>query len=208
LPKPRTGLAYFAPMAVLALAVGLIVKSPYQRHPGTGHRMLSQGVDIAAAADSVFLFLGDTADAGRWSVYIDAIKPLNADSVTPWAPGSRFRCFVRKGRNAGKEGTDGKERSWDEIVREAVPGRRRSLVLYGFAGFSAAPDSLTLEQVFTPLKDADGREVGASRLDFNLYFTREPGWKETLQMFFAAYSIQGIFSRDLAAVKRVLETGT
>lgn len=192
-------------MAVSALAVGLIVKSPYQRNPETGRRMLSQSVDIAAAADSVFLFLGDTAHAERWSVFIDEIRPLNADSVKPWAVGSRFRCFVRK---AGKAGADDKARRWDETVLEAVPGRRRILVLYGFAGFSAAPDSLTLEQVFTPLKDADGREVGASRLDFNLYFTREPGWKETLQMFFAAYSIQGIFSRDLAEVKRIVETGS
>jgi hypothetical protein len=198
-------------MAVLALAAGLIVKSPYQRHPGTGHRMLSQGVDIAAPADSVFRFLGGTANAERGSVFLDGIEPLNADSVEPWAAGSRFRCFVRDGGKVGKAGEDGKggnARRWDETVLEALPGRRRSLVLYGFAGFSAAPDSLTLEQVFTPLKDADGREVGASRLDFHLSFTHEPGWKETLQMFFAAYSIKGIFSRDLAEMKRILETGS
>jgi hypothetical protein len=159
--------------------------------------MLSRSVDIAAAADSVFLFLGDTANARRWSVYVDEVRPLNADSVPPFAAGSRFRRHVRK---------EGKERRWDETVLEAVPGRKRSLVLYGFEGFSAAPDSLTLEQVLTPLEDADGREVGACRLTFNLYFTRGPGWKETLQMFFAAYAIKGIFSRDLENVKRILET--
>ena len=159
--------------------------------------MLSQSVEIAAAADSVFRFLGDTGSAMRWSVFVDEIRPLNADSVAPWAAGSRFRCFVRK---------NGKERRWDETVLEAVPGRKRRLVLYGFAGFSAAPDSLTLEQIYAPMEDADGREVGASRLTFNLYFTRGPGWKEALQMFFAAYPIKGIFSRDLANVKRILET--
>ena len=181
---------------MLALAAGLIVKSPYQRQPGAAFRMLSHGVDIAAAADSVFLFLGDTAQAGRWSVFVDEFRPLNADSVAPWGAGSRFRCFVRK---------EGKERSWDETVLEAIPGRKRSLVLYGFAGFSAAPDSLSLEQVITPLLDAEGREVGASHLAFRLYFTGAPGWKETLQMFFAAYSIRAIFSRDLENVKRLLE---
>lgn len=160
--------------------------------------MLSQSVDIAAAADSVFRFLGDTANSARWSVFADEIRPLNADSVAPGTAGSRFRRFVRK---------QGKERRWDETVVEAVAGRKRILILYGFAGFSAAPDSLTLEQISTPLEDADGREVAACRLTFNLYFTRRPGWKEALQMFFAAYSIKGIFSRDLAHVKRILETG-
>lgn len=197
MPKPRTRLAYFAPMAVLALAVGLIINSPYKRHPGRDQRMLSQSLEIAAAADSVYRYLGDTANAKRWSIFADEIKPLNADSVAPWAPGSRLRSFVRSG---------GKERRWDETVLEAVPGRKRVRVLYGFAGFSAAPDSLTLEQVFTPLADADGREVGACRLDFNLYFTHEPRWRQTLQMFFAAYSLKGIFSRDLANIKRSLET--
>jgi hypothetical protein len=161
--------------------------------------MLSQSLDMAAAADSAYRFLGDTANAGRWSVFVDEILPLNADSVAPWAPGSRLRCFVRSG---------GKERRWDETVLETVPGRKRVLVLHGFAGFSAAPDSLTLEQVFTPLEDADGREVRAVRMTFNLYFTRPPGWRETFQMFFAAYSIKGIFSRDLANVKRIMETGS
>lgn len=187
-------------MAVLALAVGLIVKSPYQRHPGTDRRMLSQSVDIAVAADSVFRFLGDSADSQRWSLYLREIRPLNADSVAPWSPGSRYRCFVR---NAGE---DRQRRSWDETVQKVIPGRMRLLVMHGFEGFSAAPDSLTLAQVFSPLQDADGREVGASRLTFNLYFTREPGWRGTLQMFFAAYSIKGIFSRDLANVKRILES--
>lgn len=184
-------------MAVLLLAAGLIVKSPYQRRPGARQRMLSQSADIAAAADSVFLFLGDTANVKRRPGFVDHVQPLNADSVALWAAGSRMRCFVRK---------NGKERRWDQTVMEAIPGRRRDLVLYGFEGFSAAPDSLTLEQIFTPLVDADGREVGASRLTFNLLFTSEPGWKETLQMFFAAYSIKGIFSRDLENVKRILET--
>jgi uncharacterized protein YndB with AHSA1/START domain len=183
-------------MAVLALAVGLIMNSPYKLQPGSDRRMLSISTDIAAAADSVYRFLGDTANAERWSVFIDEIAPLNADSVQPWAAGSRLRCFVRN---------DGKERRWDETVREAVPGRKRLLVLYGFEGFSAAPDSLTLEQIFAPMEDAEGREVAASRLTFNLYFTRGPGWRETLQMFFAAYSVKGIFSRDLAHVKRLLE---
>lgn len=205
MPKPRARLAFFAPMAVLALAVGLIIYSPYKRHPGVDYRILSQSVEIAGAADSVYRFLGDTANVKRWSVFVDEIRPLNADSVAPWDPGSRLRCFVRKGAKGGKGGT---EKRWDETVLEAVPGRKRILVLYGFAGFSAAPDSLTMEQIFTPLEDADGREVGAGLLTFNLYFTRGPGWRETFQMFFAAYSIKGIFSRDLANVKRVIESGS
>jgi hypothetical protein len=188
---PRTRLAYLAPLAVLALAIGLIVNSPYERQEGSGRRLLATSVDIDAEPDSVYRFLGDPANLDRWSGYVHHCAPLNADSLPEGALGSRRRCFCAP---------DGAGRRWDETLVEAVPGKKRGMALHDFAGFSAAPDSLVMEQSYATLGN------GGCRLTFSLYFPGEPGWRETLQMYFAAYSIKGIFARDLARIKRVTES--
>lgn len=191
--KYGSKLAYMAPLAVLAFAIGLIIYSPYQRHPGFDYRLMLHTVDIAAPPDSVFRYLGNPANAESWSVFVDHITPLNADSIPDGNPGSRRRNFCRK---------DETGKRWDETITEVIPGKKRRLAMHDFVGFSASSDSLATEQLYEPLPD------GGCRLTFTLFLTGRPKWGESLQMFFAAYSIKNIFSRDLANIKRIIEKGS
>ncbi|MDB5105532.1 MAG: hypothetical protein JWP91_3221 [Fibrobacteres bacterium] len=179
--------------ALAAVAAAMIAFSPYKRQPGFGYRVMLHTVDIAAPADAVFRFLGNSGNAGKWSVFVDHITPLNADSIRDGLPGSRRRCFCKR---------DETGRRWDETITEVVPGRKRRLALYDFVGFTAASDSLATEQIY------ESTEGGGCRLTFTVFFTKaEPAWTETLEMYLAAYTIKSIFARNMANIKRLNETG-
>ena len=186
-------LAVIAPLAVAAIAIALIVFSPYERHPELGYRAMACTVDIDAAPDSLFRYLGNSANAAHWSVFPHHISLLNADSVPDGAPGSRRRSFCKK---------DETGKRWDETIIEAVPGKKRKLTLYDFVGFAASTNSLTTEQLYAPL-DGGSR----CRLTFTVFFNVPPSWRESVQLHFAAYQIKGIFLRNMANIKRLVETG-
>jgi uncharacterized protein YndB with AHSA1/START domain len=151
-------------------------------------------VDIAVPPDSVFRFLGVSDNARKWSVFVDHITPLNADSVPDGTPGSRRRCFCKP---------DETGRRWDETITEVVPGKKRQLTIYNLVNFTAASQSLATEQLYRPL------EGGGCRLTFTVFFKdAEPSWKETLEMYLAAYTIKSIFARNMDNIKRITETGS
>jgi uncharacterized protein YndB with AHSA1/START domain len=176
------------------LAAFLIYNSPFKIQPGFDQKVMLHTVDIAASPDSVFRYLGNSDNAKRWSVFVHHITPLNADSVPDGAPGSRRRCFC-KPDESGKR--------WDETITEVIPGKKRRLTLYNMVGFAAASNSMATEQIYEPL------EGGKCRLTFTVFFTEEkPSWKETMEMYFAAYSIKSIFARNMDNIKRLVETGS
>lgn len=182
-----------APVAALAWMLLLILSSPCRSLADAPGKVVSYSVEIKASPDSVFRFLGKSANAKRWSVFVDHITPLNADSVPDGSPGSRRRCFCKR---------DESGKRWDETITEVIPGKKRRLSLYNMHGFLASSNSLATEQIYEPL------EGGGCRLTFTILFATPPSRTERMKVWFAKPSIRGIFVKNMANIKRIVETGS
>ena len=179
-------------LALLLLA-GAIAFSPYRRHDGRAERMIRRTVDVAAPCSAVFDYLGNSANASDWSVFVDHIVPLNADSVPDGARGSIRRSF----RRADETGM-----RWDEYFVEVEPERRRMLRIYDVRDVAIqARTPLLTEQVYEPLA------ADRCRLSFTLFFEGEPTFADRVAMTFVAYRLGSIFASNIANVKRIVEAG-
>lgn len=186
--RDRVGLALA--LALLLLA-GAIVFSPYRRQDDRSERVIRRTVEVAAPCAVVFDYLGNSANASDWSVFVDHITPLNADSVPDGARGSIRRSF----RNADERGM-----RWDEYFVEVEPARRRRLRIYDVRGVALRSQTgLLTEQIYEPL--APDR----CRLSFTLYFDGEPTLRDRAAMTLVAYRLSSIFASNIANVKRIVE---
>jgi hypothetical protein len=179
---------------VLILAVtGMIVFSPYGSQKGFSYKLVKCNVVIDAPVDSVFKFLGNSANASRWSVYVDHITPLNADSFPDGSIGSRRRCFCNKDETGAK---------WDELTTERIPGKKRQLLIYNMQEFSMSAEHLATEQLYETTAD------NKCSLTFTVFYKDvKPGLLEKFKLYFAGYKIKDIFYRNMTNIKRIVETG-
>lgn len=188
--RDRVGLALA--LALLLLA-GAIVFSPYRRHDGRAERLIRRTVEIAAPCAVVFEYLGNSANASDWSVFVDHIVPLNTDSVPDGARGSIRRSF----RRADETGM-----RWDEYFVEVEAEWRRLLRIYDVRNVTIrARAPLLTEQIYEPLA------ADRCRLSFTLFFEGEPTFGDRVAMTFVAYRLGSIFASNIANVKRIVEAG-
>jgi uncharacterized protein YndB with AHSA1/START domain len=182
-------------LAIIAIAA-MIVSNPYRAHPKLGYagKSLAHTVDIDMPPDSVFRYLGNSDNASHWSVFVDHIIPLNADSIPDGSVGSRRRCFCKADGKSGKR--------WDETISEVVPGKKRQLLLYDFVGFPFSSDHLATEQIYEDLGS------GKCRLTFTVFFKdAQPALMESAEMYLSAFYMESIFTRNMANIKWLVETG-
>src|ERR1041384_7916907 len=85
---------------------GVVIFSPYGTQEGYTYKLISNTIEISAPVDSVFAFLGNSANASRWSVFVNHITPINIDSVADGKVGSRRKCYC----NADESG-----KKWEEL---------------------------------------------------------------------------------------------
>lgn len=171
--------------------IGAIIFSPYGRHDGFSYKLVATTTEINAPADSVFAYLGNSAHAHDWSVFVDHISSLNADSFADGKPGSRRRCFQQ---------ADEKGIRWDELITAVEPGKRRQLTIYNMIDFPMQADNLATEQLYTATTD------GKCRLTFTLfYLDGDPSFWDEMKTYFAAYKVQSVFQRNIANIKRITE---
>lgn len=193
--KRKSIAARAALMFVLAVAValtGMIALSPYGNHAGFPFPLMKTTVEISAAPDSVFRYLGNSDNARRWSVFVDHINTLNPDSVPDGQVGSWRRAFC----NADETG-----RRWDERISEVVPGKKRQLELSNYHDFPVTAENMATDQIYEAL------EGGRCRLTFTVFFKGEPSFRDTFLMYLAAYRIKAIFVANMDNIKRIVETG-
>src|SRR5687768_2023175 len=126
-------------IAVLLLMAGLYIFSPYRHQVGFAYKLIKHSVLINVAPDSVFRFLGNSANARRWSLYVHHIAPLNANEVPDGTVGSKRRCFC----NADETGTQ-----WDEVLTRVVPNEKRQISCYNLVDFAMSTKGLGTEQLY------------------------------------------------------------
>lgn len=180
-------------LALVLLIIGMVVFSPYGAQKDFPYKLVKCTVEINAPADSVFRFLGNSANATKWSVYVDHIIPLNRDSFPDGTIGSRRRCFCKKDESGIK---------WDELITEKIADKKRQLLLYNLEGFPITAEHLATEQLYENLGD------NKCSLTFTLFFKdAKPGLWESLKTYFAGYKIKDIYSANMDNIKRIVETG-
>jgi uncharacterized protein YndB with AHSA1/START domain len=180
-------------LVVIAVIALMIAFSPYGSQEGFPYKLVKCTVEINAPVDSVFKFLGNSKNASRWSVYVDHITPLNADSFPDGSVGCRRRCFCNK----DETGTQ-----WDELTTERVPDKKRQLTIYNMKDFSMTAENLATEQHYE--KTANNK----CSLTFTVFFKgEEPGLWDSFKTYIAAYKINSIFEKNMANIKRIVETG-
>ncbi|MEY4903395.1 MAG: hypothetical protein RLZZ292_1210, partial [Bacteroidota bacterium] len=140
---------YVIGFLILAI-LGLIVCSPY--HHG---QAMSHSITINAPKEKVFQFLGNSANAARWSVFVNHITTLNASEIPDGHVGNRRRCFVSQ----NEQGTQ-----WDELITEVVPNEKRQLSIYHLVDFLLVADNLLTEQHYESINE------NQCKLTFSLFY--------------------------------------
>ncbi|WP_164891197.1 SRPBCC family protein [Botryobacter ruber] len=182
-----------AMLLLVAALAGMIYFSPFGKAAGYPYKVITNTVEIDASVDSVYRFLGNSANATRWSVFVNHITPLNNDSFPDGIAGSRRRCFCQQ---------DEQGMQWDELITEVVPNQKRQLTIYNLQNFPMTAANLATEQLYEPISNSK------CRLTFTVFFKdAEPTLYEQVKTYFAAYEIQSIFEQNMANIKRINETG-
>jgi hypothetical protein len=183
-------LAYLIVALVLVISAGIFF-SPYGKHDGFNYKLIISSVDIDAPVDSVFHYLGNSANAQDWSVFVDHIITLNADSVPDGKPGSRRRAFC----NANEQG-----QRWDELTTLVESNKKRQLISYNYIDFSMTAQGLATEQLYEALPN------GGCKLSFTLFYSDyNPSFFEQLKTYYAAFTVKDIFDKNIANVKKYVE---
>jgi uncharacterized protein YndB with AHSA1/START domain len=177
-------------LTLTLVSVVCIIFSPYGARDGFGYKVVSSSVEINAPTSTVFDFLGNSANASRWSVYVNHIVPLNTDKFKDGAEGSVRRCY----RNADNTGMQ-----WDELISEVVINRKRQLLIYNFKNFPVSANHLATEQLYQSLDNQK------TKLTFTVFFKNPPTPLEMLKMYFAAYKINSLFEKNMSNIKRIVE---
>lgn len=181
-------------IAILLIPIvfaGMIIFSPYGKVDGFNYKIIKNTVHINAPVDSVFLFLGNSAKASEWSVFVDHINTLNSDSFPDGSTGSRRRCFINSNENGMQ---------WDELITEVISNKKRQLTIYNLKDFKMTVEDLATEQLYEATSD-DG-----CQLTFTVFFlNNQPTILETLKTYFAAYQIKSIFEDNMNNIKHILE---
>ncbi len=173
-------------LSIFLLGLGFVLCSPY--HYG---KPMSHTIIINAPKEKVFQFLGNSANAARWSVFVNHISTLNPKEVPDGQVGSRRRCFVSK----NEQGTQ-----WDELISEVVPNEKRQLSIYNLIEFPLVANNLLTEQQYEKINE------NQCKLTFSLFYKNGKATLfEHLKTYFAAYRIQSIFERNMLNIKTIIE---
>jgi uncharacterized protein YndB with AHSA1/START domain len=182
-------------ITLLLLGVGmaaLVYLSPYGVSENFPYKIVAHTVTIKAPAQKVFSYLGNSANAANWSVFVDHIIPLNTHQVPDGVPGSRRRCL----KNSNGQGLQ-----WDELITIVEPAKRRQLTIYNMIDFPMQADGLATEQLYRQVSPAE------TELTFTLFY-KEHGESllNQLKLYYAAYKVKDIYRDNMNNIKTALET--
>lgn len=155
-----------------------------------GRRSIVNIIEINAPVEKVFKYLGNSANASKWSVYVDHITPLNADKIADGQVGSERRCY---------QNPDEKGLQWDETVLINELNKRRRISIYNLVDFPMKADGLTTEQLYFPI------DSSRTKLVFSVFYLDEPDKMTSFKTFIGSWYIQYIFKRNLLNIKTEVE---
>ena len=172
-------------MGLLIFIVAMLIYcSPYGQQGGIGRRVIVKSILIKTPIKNLYQYLGNSANARKWSVFVEKIIPINQDGKKDGELGSKRRCF-------GKDN----DIVWDEEIVAIEEFKRRELSVFNAKGFMTMVDDLRTEQLYESV-NAD-----QTKLSLTLYFEKEQNCFDELKMYLAAYEIGKIFQLNLQNIK-------
>ena len=178
-------------VSIFLLLVVMIAFSPYGSQAGFSYKTIVEEVTINASPSAVYAYLGKSANAANWSVFVHHIVPLNAHQVPDGKPGSFRRCFQNK---------DETGIVWDEEIAVADWAKRRQLTIFNMKNFPIMANGLATEQLY------DSLGAKKIRLRFTLFFKDvQPNLLDKLKMYAAAWEVQRIYRRNMQNIKANVE---
>ena len=183
---------FFATLFFVVLA-SMVLLSPYGKGNLYGHRYLQSSIHIKTDKSHAYNVLGNSDNARKWSVFVHHISTLNSDKFIDGSVGSIRRCY----QNENEIGLQ-----WDEEIIINEINKRRRLSIFNMVHFDMTADYLMTEQLYNDV-------AGGCKLTFTLFFdsTKEIGFIDELKMYFAAYTAQRIFEKNLINIKHLIEEG-
>lgn len=177
---------------IIGVILGLAIYfSPYKKHKNEKGKSIQISVNIKAPVDSVFAYLGNSANAADWSSFVDHITVLNPEQTTDGTVGSFRRCF----QNADEKGM-----TWDEEIVSVKKSKIRKLTIFNLQHFPIKAEHLATEQRYKKLSK------NKTQLTFALYFDQKSTpTLDWIKMHLASYKIAQIFEKNLANIKRICE---
>ncbi len=181
-------------LALLFLIMGVwFFTSPFQYNKTTGLYQLENEITINQSVEKVFSYLGNSANASKWSSYVSHINALNENEVSDGALGSTRRCFKNK---------NGEGIFWDEEIVNVKVNELRELTVYNLNGFLIEADHLFTRQKYASISE------GQTNLVFGLYkpqasHNRFIDW---LKLKISGHYVAYIFHKNLNNIKKEVES--
>lgn len=179
-------------LCLLLMISAWFFTSPFKYNATTGLYELENEVTINQPVEKVFTYLGNSANASKWSSYVSHINTLNAAEVNDGALGSIRRCFKNK---------DGQGIFWDEEIVNVKVNELRELTVYNLNGFLVSTDNLFTQQKYAPLS------VKETNLVFGLYRpkTNNNRFVDWLKLKASGHFVDYIFHKNLQNIKKEVE---
>jgi len=166
--------------------------SPFKYNKTTGLYELENQVTIDQPVEKVFDYLGNSANASKWSSYVSHINSLNSNEVNDGALGSIRRCF----KNENGEGI-----FWDEEIVQVKVNEMRELTVYNLNGFLVKADHLFTQQKYKQVK------ARQTNLVFGLYKpkVKTNTFMDWLKLKVSGHYVAYIFHKNLNNIKKEVE---
>lgn len=178
---------------ILILVTATLVLSPFGSHKDFNYKLIINSIEINAPVDSVYQFLGNSANATKWSVFVNHITPLNTTEIADGKIGSKRRCF---------QNPDEKGLQWDEEITVADLNKRRQLTIFNMKEFGLEAPGLATEQIYETISETK------TKLSFTLfYINNNPSFLDLLKTYYAAFEVKSIYERNMSNIKSIIETG-
>lgn len=177
-------------IGALTLLILTLLLSPFRK--AENNFVLAKKIAINKPAKAVYTYLGNSATASDWSMFVDHITPLNPDKVPDGKKGSIRRCF----RNADEAGI-----WWDEEILNDLRNEERELTIYNMHGFIMQTHNLTTKQIYTPISETETELTLALHKN-----AEEVGLVDWLKLKSSGWVIAHIFKNNLEGIKREVES--
>ncbi|MEY2924221.1 MAG: hypothetical protein RLZZ337_769 [Bacteroidota bacterium] len=176
-------------IGLVSLLVLALLFSPFNKEEE--QYVLARSLIIEKPVSQVYTYLGSSATAHDWSMFVDHITPLNSDKIPDGKKGSIRRCF----RNMNETGI-----WWDEEILADIPNKERELTIYNMHGFIIQTNNLTTKQIYSSISE------NQTELTLSLYKNAEElGFVDWLKLKTSGWVIGLIFKNNLKGIKREIE---
>lgn len=178
---------------IIFILLLMIYFSPLKKNTTTGLYVLEESITINKPTVQVFDYLGNSAEAGKWSVFVSHITPLNSESIHDGKVGSIRRCFKNKNE---------KGMMWDEeIIKADTNPYIRELSIFNMRHFMVQTSNLLTRQQYEPINSVH------TKLTLGLYKkVNQTTTFDIVKMKLAGYVVAKIFKGNLRNIKKRIES--